>query len=147
MVLCAKNERFRGFVISIGMQLLLSMTGATPETRLVLLTWAVRLGRDFQSGSRDALAKALSVSKRKLGIALQYLEQEGYLWKIRSPLERQKDDKSKLRFDYALSTECIRMWRECLEACSWQDELESVLRVESLAETSSAVTSATLHVK
>ncbi|WP_345855682.1 hypothetical protein [Shewanella algae] len=130
----------------VSMQLLLSMTGATPETRLVLLTWAVRLGRDFQSGSMDALAKALGVSKRKLGIALQYLEKEGYLWKIRSPLERQKDDKSKLRFDYALSTECIRMWRECLETCSWQDELESVLRVESLAETSSAVTSATLHV-
>lgn len=128
------------------MRIFRSMTGAAPATRLVLLTWAVRLGADFQSGTKDALAKALGVSKRKLVIALEYLEQEGYLWKIKCPLERQKNDKSKQRFDYAMSTECLMMWLECLTNCSWQAELISVLSGKSLAEASSAKTSSTLNV-
>lgn len=119
------------------MQLLLSLTNATPETRLVLITWAVLLGKNFQAGSREVLATALGVSKRNLGIALEYLEQEGYLWKIKSPLERQEGDKSKVRFDYALSTECWEMWSALFDSCVWQNELISVLAKTSLVDSDS----------
>jgi hypothetical protein len=128
------------------MQLLFSMSFATPETRLVLLTWAVRFGHNFQSGTRDVLAQDLGVSKRNLGTALEYLEQEGYLWKIKSPFKRQEHDKSKVRFAYVLSADCWRMWKDCFTACSWSDELVSVLSGKSLAEVQSTEKSAGLNV-
>ena len=109
------------------MQLLFSMTGATPETRLILITWLVRLGANFQSGSRDTLAKALGVSKRNLGIALEYLVREGYLWKIKSHLGQLERSNSKIRFDYAVTNECLKMWGECFLSSDWQAELISVL--------------------
>ena len=114
------------------MQLLFSMTGATPETRLILITWLVRLEANFQSGTRDALAKALGVSKRNLGIALEYLVREGYLWKIKSPLGQQERSNSKVRFDYSVTNECLKMWSECFLSCDWQAELISVLCGKSL---------------
>ena len=114
------------------MQLLFSMTGATPETRLILITWLVRLGANFQSGSRDTLAKALGVSKRNLGIALEYLVREGYLWKIKSHLGQLERSNSKIRFDYAVTNECLKMWGECFSSSDWQAELISVLCGKSL---------------
>lgn len=128
------------------MQLLLSMSCATPETRLILLTWAARLGDNFQSGTREALALALGVSKRHLATALEYLEQEGYLWKIKTPFKRPEGDKSKVRFDYALSKDCWRMWIDSLATCAWHDELVSVLNGKSLAETQSTKSTAGLNV-
>ncbi len=116
------------------MQLLHSLTDATPETRLLLMVWAARLGFDYQVGTREALANALSTSKRSLGIALEYLEQEGYLWKIRSPSERLKTDKSKVRFDYALTRECRNLWSKDYKTCVWKDELIAILKGKSVLD-------------
>lgn len=120
------------------MQLLHSMTGATPETKLILMTWASRLGSNFQSGNRSYLARALGVSIRNLDIALEYLLSEGYLWKIKSPLERQKGENARMRFAYGLTTECWRMWCEFHAACAWQNELIFVLNGKTLADNDSS---------
>lgn len=112
------------------MYLLSSMTGASPETRFVLFAWAARHGNGFQSGTMEVLATHLGISKRHLGVALDYLVREGYLWKIKSPLEALKGDKRKVRFDYCLTPEAWRMWSEWVaEKCSWKDEIDHVLRL------------------
>lgn len=106
------------------------MTGASPETRFVLFAWAARLGNGFQSGTMEVLATHLGISKRHLGVALDYLVREGYLWKIKSPLEALKGDKRKVRFDYCLTPEAWQMWSDwaCAE-CNWKDEIDHVLRL------------------
>ncbi len=112
------------------MYLLSSMTGASPETRFVLFAWAARHGNGFQSGTMEVLATHLGISKRHLGVALDYLVREGYLWKIKSPLEALKGDKRKVRFDYCLTPEAWNMWSDwaCAE-CNWKDEIDHVLRL------------------
>lgn len=106
------------------MNILRSMTGATPETRLVLIIWAARFRTNFQSGTRSDLALALGVSKYHLDRSLGYLVNEGYLWKIKSPIKRPIDEQSKLvLFDYGLTTASWNMWCETVAACAWKDEL------------------------
>lgn len=121
------------------MQLLNSMSGASPETRLVLLTWAFCLGTDFQSMTRGDLAAALGVSTRHLGVALEYLVREGYLWKIKSPFKRSVGEERKVRFDYGLTPAAWLMGRDWVSAeCMWKDEINYVLCLpQSVDETAS----------
>lgn len=70
------------------MLLLSSMTGATPEIRLVLLAWAAFFGNSFQSGEINELASTLKVSKRHFRSALKYLVREGYICKCKSVVEQ-----------------------------------------------------------
>lgn len=115
------------------MQLLLSMTNASPAIKLILLTWVTKLGDQFQHGELDALAKALGVSKRHLVQALDYLVQEGYLWQVKSTLNSSSGKKSRALFDYALSRECKEIWARCTSFI-WQNELIEVLSKTSFLE-------------
>ena len=108
------------------MKLLHSMTGASPETRLVFLIWACLLGNNFQHRKQDDLAIALQVSKRHLGIALEYLVREGYLWKIKSPGKPMVGGKRRSHFDYCITSQAWRMWLEFFSACSRKDELHLI---------------------
>ncbi|WP_335901542.1 hypothetical protein [Shewanella algae] len=110
------------------MQLLQSMTDATAETRWVLLAWAARFGNDFQSGTVDALAFKMGVSKRHVSVALEYLVREGYLWKIKSPIVPPPGVRRKVRFDFCLSPEALRMWHAWISSeVIWKDEINHVL--------------------
>lgn len=120
------------------MNLLESMTGASPETKLILLTWLTRLGPGFHSRTMTDFESTLGVPKRYLGRALNYLTTEGYLNKIKYPLVPSKEKIPRVRFSYALSNECLYMWEQCLAAYFWQRELIGVLNGASLAGESSA---------
>ena len=110
------------------MQLLQSMTDATAETRWVLLAWAARFGNDFQSGTVDALAFKMGVSKRHVSVALEYLVREGYLWKIKSPIVPPPGVRRKVRFDFCMSPEALRMWHAWISSeVIWKDEINHVL--------------------
>ncbi len=117
------------------MHLLNSMTGASPETRFVLFACAARLGHAFQSGVMDELAAHLGISKRHLGVALDYLVREGYLWKIKSPSDALEGDRRKVRFYYYLTPEARLMWSVwTAEECSWKDEIDHVLSLPKSVE-------------
>lgn len=104
------------------------MTDAAAEIRWVLLAWAARLGSGFQSGTKDDLALALGVSKRHLGVALEYLEREGYLWKIKRAIVLPPGKKRKVGFDFCLSPEALRMWHAWDSSeVIWKDEINHVL--------------------
>lgn len=109
------------------MLLLNSMTGATPEIRLVLLAWAAHFGNSYQSGEMNEFASTLKVSKRHIRSALKYLVREGYIWKCKSIVEQHGVKKSKLRFDCGLTDECWKMWSELAASCKWMDELRFAL--------------------
>lgn len=68
------------------MFLLNSMTGATPETRLVLLTWASVFGQSVRTGDGDVLASVLGVSQHHVRVALEYLVERGTFINLKTPL-------------------------------------------------------------
>lgn len=103
------------------------MTGATPETRLVLITWLARFGTKIQAGHVAEL-DTLNLSKRHVKEALEYLTREGYLWKTKSLLPSAQEIKSKEIFDHGVTADCRAMWSESFIACnSWAMELLYVL--------------------
>ncbi|QGS59029.1 hypothetical protein [Shewanella algae] len=116
------------------MYLLQAMTGATSETRLVLLTWLALLGEEFQSETRDNLASKLGVNKRHLGEALEYLVREGFLWKMKTPSKRSLAVRAKVRFGYGVTTESLNMWKRIISTCNWTNELVFVLKSTNLKE-------------
>lgn len=118
----------------IDMFLLHSLTGATPETRLVLLAWAARFGTNFQSGKKDVFAAELGVSNRHLRMALEFLVREGYIWEIKRFIKRPLESKSDVRFDYGLTTRTWLMWNDFLVTCSWAEELTFALFDSGLQE-------------
>ncbi|QQO82107.1 hypothetical protein [Shewanella algae] len=112
------------------MYLLSSMTGASPETRFILFASAQLMGDGCLSDTMDGYADRLFVSKRYLGVAVDYLVREGYLWKIKSSRETLKGKHRNTLFDFYLSPEAWRMWSEWVaEKCSWKDEIDHVLRL------------------
>ncbi|WP_345843149.1 hypothetical protein [Shewanella algae] len=110
------------------MQLLYSMTGASPETRLLLLAWVLGLGASVQSLTKDGLAETLNVPKRHLGDALDYLVLEGYLWRVKSRCKPSGQKRMRIRFNYGLTPEAWKMGFEwAAEKCIWRDEIDYVL--------------------
>ncbi|TVL32900.1 hypothetical protein [Shewanella xiamenensis] len=109
------------------MFLLHSLTGATPETRLVLLAWAARFGAHFRSGKKDTLAAELGVSNRHFRVALEFLVREGYIWEIKRFIKRPFVSKSDIQFDYGLTTRTWQMWNDILITCPWAEELRPAL--------------------
>ncbi|MEL4371547.1 hypothetical protein [Shewanella xiamenensis] len=122
-----KNRYVSHIKIRSDMLLLSSMTGATPEIRLVLLAWAAFFGNSFQSGEINELASTLKVSKRHFRSALKYLVREGYICKCKSVVEQTGKKKSKLRFVCCLTNESWNMWNELVASCKWMDELRFAL--------------------
>lgn len=104
------------------MLLLNSMTGATPETRLVLLKWASLFGQSVRTGERDVLASALGMSQHHVRVALEYLFREGYLCKIKSAAKASSGRQAANRYDYALATECWVLWCRTIESTIWAEE-------------------------
>jgi hypothetical protein len=114
------------------MNVLSSMTNATPETRLMLITWAARFGMSFQTGASGELGVS-SLSKRHVKEALEYLVREGYFWQARSLSSSELKVKTKDSFDYGLTTECWRLWCESLDNCPvWAMEICHLLANSNL---------------
>ncbi|QYJ77934.1 hypothetical protein [Shewanella acanthi] len=64
------------------MNILESMTGASPETRLFLLKFFNYYGENLVSMNASMLSKDLLMPKKSVATALQYLVEEGYITRI-----------------------------------------------------------------
>ena len=113
------------------MVILNSMTFASPETRLVLLTWISLFGLDPVTDDRDALASALKVTRSQLKVAITYLVQEGFLFKFRSFSRQHSDNKVTRQYSYVLKTECLHEWHKALSLIRCVDEFLYVLQSPS----------------
>ncbi|MGI2259399.1 hypothetical protein [Shewanella sp. GXUN23E] len=109
------------------MDLLQSMTGADSATKLVLLAWCASFGCDWILGRRKVIAEELGVSQRQLIVALEYLEKEGYFWKIKSAVKYKKGEKDRPQFEYSLSPESWLLWQNFRAEICWADEFEYAL--------------------
>lgn len=118
------------------MHLLNTMTGATPETRLIVLAWAAHFDFYFASGTEDVFAAltSLGVSKRHLGIALEYLVREGYLWKTENAVKQTLRGRFQKRFCYGLTQACLSLWHDSLKVSVWAGELCYLLTCNHLVE-------------
>ncbi|EGM75902.1 hypothetical protein Rhein_3894 [Rheinheimera sp. A13L] len=114
------------------MNVLSTMTGATPETRLILITWAARFGMSFQAGTRAKL-DAFALSTRNVKEALEYLVREGYFWQARSLSSSALKVKTKDSFDYGLTIEGWSLWCKSLDNCPvWAMEICHLLANSNL---------------
>lgn len=105
------------------MLMLSSMTGASAETRLVLIAWLSIFGNSRQVADKDSLAFSLGVSKPHLKTALVYLEREKYLHRIKV------FSSEKLIFQdfYTVTSEALILWKESIDRTTWSDGFQRAL--------------------
>lgn len=114
------------------MNVLKTMTGATPETRLMLLQWAYQNVGRAVIGDMQYLSALFQIPKRMVANGLHYLVQEGYMAKL--PNINVTDSKTKHgpRFQFQLTSEGYRLCINTLDACDFREELGHVLFDKSL---------------
>lgn len=112
------------------MGILSKMTGAKPTTRLVFITWAALYGPNIQVGDRSNLAKAMRISKSDVSTALEYLEREGFLLKIKNQSKKKAPSRSNAshpRYLYALTRDSWILWLAEVLNCNLREELDYIL--------------------
>lgn len=117
------------------MLLLKTMTDAKPDARLVLLLWASKFETESQAGDLDWLATHLSVTKRLLRSALDYLVRESYIQEVIGlRVVRKSRKKKSYLVDYALTSASWDLWSRSLREMAWPDEFVHSLSKLSAGE-------------
>ena len=105
------------------MKLLKSMTGASPETRMILLLWIAMMGKLYGALPSE-YAKYLGVSKRSLIKAIDYLLLEGYIEEVPG-LSRRKGRKRGSGYD--ISCTSLQWFEESVNEIFLKDHFYSTL--------------------
>ncbi|WP_108944161.1 hypothetical protein [Shewanella halifaxensis] len=104
-------------------KLLKSMTGASPETRMILLLW-IAMRRELYVALPSEYAKYLGVSKRSLMKAIDYLLSEGYIEEVPG-LSRRKGRKRGSGYD--ISCTSLQWFEESVNEIFLKDYFYSTL--------------------
>ncbi|MGS0724571.1 hypothetical protein ACVBKF_00165 [Shewanella sp. 0m-11] len=104
-------------------KLLKSMTGASPETRMILLLW-IAMRRELYVALPSEYAKYLGVSKRSLMKAIKYLLSEGYIEEVPGLT---KGAGRKGGSGYDISSTSIQWFEESRAEISLKDYFDSAL--------------------
>lgn len=109
------------------MVLLSIMTGATIETRLVLLAWISLFGIDPIPDDRLWIASILRVKDKHLKVAIDYLVEEGFLLKRRSFLRADAGKKKGAKYSYLLRLQSWEVWQKALLRMRFNDVFKHVV--------------------
>ncbi|WP_139151813.1 hypothetical protein [Shewanella colwelliana] len=105
------------------MKLLKSMTGALPETRMILLLW-IAIRRELYVTLPSEYAKYLGVSKRSLMKAIEYLLSEGYIEEVPG-LAKGRGKKGGSGYDISYTS--LQWFEESRAEISLKDYFDSAL--------------------
>ncbi|NMD50652.1 hypothetical protein HG547_03265 [Shewanella sp. DNRA4] len=117
------------------MELLHSMTGATPEERLLLLQWALVIEMMKNTNVLEPLlvpaepkqlARTFKSTERRVRLSLEYLVQEGYVDKYSNTYLRLKGVKGP-KFEYFLAATTWRLWGQLYSQCLLKEEFYQAL--------------------
>lgn len=109
------------------MVLLSIMTGATVETRLVLLAWISLFGMRPIPDDRLGIASILRVTNKHLKVAIDYLVEEGFLLKRRSLLRADNGEKKVAKYSYTLRHKSWEVWQKALFRMRFNDVFKHVV--------------------
>ncbi|CAM3249662.1 hypothetical protein [Shewanella pealeana] len=105
------------------MKLLRSMTGASPEARMILLLW-IAMRRELYVALPSEYAKYLGVSKRSLMKAIDYLLSEGYIEEVPG-LSRRKGRRGGSGYDISYTS--LQWFEESRAEIFLKDYFDSAL--------------------
>lgn len=103
------------------------MTGATAETRLVLLAWMSQFGMKPIPDDRLRIASILRVTNKHLKVAIDYLVEEGFLLKRRNSLRVVPGGKKVAKFSYTLRIQSWEAWDKALQRMHLKDIFKDVV--------------------
>jgi hypothetical protein len=103
------------------------MTGATIETRLVLLAWISLFGINPIPDDRLWIASILRVKNKHLKVAIDYLVEEGFLLKRRSSLRVNAGEKKVVKYSYTLRPQSWEVWQKDLLKMRHNDVFKHVV--------------------
>lgn len=121
--------------MEIKLELLHSMTGATPEERLLLLQWALVIEMMKNTNVLEPLlvpaepkqlARTFKSTERRVRLSLEYLVQEGYVDKYSNTYLRLQGVKGP-KFEYFLAATTWRLWGQLYSQCLLKEEFYQAL--------------------
>lgn len=104
------------------------MTGALPETRLILLTWISNFSEKPVPANDAHIASVLNVTLKQFRNSIDYLVEEGYLLKVRNLDGGFPSRQRAIKFSYMLIPECFREWSRALDNIKNVHEFQYVFR-------------------
>lgn len=104
------------------------MTGALPETRLILLAWISNFSVEPIPASDARISSILNVTLKQFRLSIDYLVEEGYLLKVRNLDGGFPSRQRAIKFSYMLIPECFREWSKALDNIKNVHEFQYVFR-------------------